>query len=218
MLGLQTGDIVLDIDCGLRGPARLAAANYGCEVTGVDLTEENVATGRTLNAWLGLETKVDPHTGDATALPFPDASFDKANILLVGMNIASKTALAAEIARVLKLGGRAAVYDVMRTGPGDLSFPVPWAETAAGNAAAPADDYRTALTAAGLNLEHHEDRGAIALVFFAKMRAAAAKAEGPPSLGLHILMGATAPAKVANMVSNISEARISPMLMVCAKP
>ena len=35
-----------------------------------------------------------------------------------------------EARRVLRDGGTFAVYEVMRTGDGDLAFPIPWAETA----------------------------------------------------------------------------------------
>ena len=37
----------------------------------------------------------------------------------------------------LRPGGTFAVYDVMRTGPGELAYPVPWAETAATDFSAP---------------------------------------------------------------------------------
>ena len=35
---------LLDVGCGIGGPARIAAAGYGCAVTGVDLSPDFVAT------------------------------------------------------------------------------------------------------------------------------------------------------------------------------
>jgi ubiquinone/menaquinone biosynthesis C-methylase UbiE len=46
-------------------------------------------------------------------------------MLHVGMNIDDKESLCLELARVLQPGSRFAVYDVMRTGDGELSFPTP---------------------------------------------------------------------------------------------
>jgi len=42
------------------------------------------------------------------------------------MNIADKSALFAEAARVLRAGARFAIFDLMRTGDGELSYPLPW--------------------------------------------------------------------------------------------
>ena len=54
----------------------------------------------------------------------PDSSIDKAYMLHVGMNIADKAALGAEVCRVLKPGGKFALFDMMRgKEPGDLTFP-----------------------------------------------------------------------------------------------
>jgi hypothetical protein len=48
-------------------------------------------------------------------------------MLHVGMSIEDKEKLAAEVARVLRRGSVFGIYDVLRTGLGDLIFPVPWA-------------------------------------------------------------------------------------------
>ena len=121
---------VLDVGCGLGGPARFVASRYGGQVTGIDLTREYVETGNTLCKWVGLDKRIFLQEGSALALPFAEASFDGAYMLHVGMNIEDKEKLAEEVARVLRSGAVFGIYDVMRTGPGDLAFPVPWATTA----------------------------------------------------------------------------------------
>ena len=57
----------------------------------------------------------------------PDASFDRASLIHVGMNIADKGAVFAEVRRLLVSDGVLGVYEQMRIGPGDLTYPLPWA-------------------------------------------------------------------------------------------
>ncbi|WP_185970403.1 MULTISPECIES: methyltransferase domain-containing protein [unclassified Mesorhizobium] len=68
--------------------------------------------------------------GDALQLLFANGSFTAAYMLHVGMNIADKSALFSEVARVLRAGACFGVFDVMRTGAGELSYLLPWASTA----------------------------------------------------------------------------------------
>ena len=96
--------------------------------------------------------------GSATDLPFEDASFDVATMLHVGMNVSDKPRLFREAARVLKPGGRFAVYDVMRFGPGELPFPMPWAVDPGTSFLATPDDYSAAAEAAGFVELAREDR------------------------------------------------------------
>lgn len=217
-LDLRADTATLDVGCGIGGASRFAATHYGAALTGIDLTAEYVATGHVLCDWLGLGERVHLHEGSATALPFADASFERAFMMHVGMNIPDKGAVCREVARVLKPGGRFGIYDVMRIGPGELTFPVPWATTAATSAVASPEEYRAALTDAGFVIEAERNRHEFALEFFEELKAKAAGANGPPPLGLHILMGATAPQKVQNMLENISAGRIAPVEMIGRKP
>ena len=205
---------VLDVGCGLGGGSRFAAQKYGCRVTGVDLTPEYVETGNALCAWIGLGDKIHLEVADATTLPHSDEAFDRAYMLHVGMNIADKESLASELHRVVRPGGRVGIYDVMRVGDGDIAFPVPWATEPEGSSVAPPTAYKSALEAAGFNIIAERNRREFALEFFARLQAKAATAEGPPPLGLHILMGSTAPLKVKNMIENISRNLIAPVEIV----
>ena len=217
-LAITASHRVLDVGCGLGGASRFAAHRYGCHVTGIDLTPEYVATGNALCGWVGLGARIDLTVGDATALDFPDASFDRAFIIHVGMNIADKALLAVELYRVLRSGGRAGIYDIMRITAGELQYPVPWAGSAEGSALAGPHEYKAALEAVGFTLVAERNRRDFALEFFGRMQARAQSADGPPPLGIHILMGASAPTKVRNMIDNIARDLIAPVELIVEKP
>lgn len=210
-------DHVLDVGCGLGGSSRFVAQRYGCRVTGIDLTLEYIETARVLCSWVGLDDRITLEQGDATCLSYSPGSFDKAYMMHVGMNIAAKRALVSELFRVLKPGGVLGVYDVMRVGGGDLSFPVPWATTAQESAVATPTEYKSALHAAGFDVLAERNRREFALEFFARLKASTPGAQDPPPLGLHILMGETAPTKVKNMVENISLNRVAPVELIALK-
>jgi len=217
---LELGPVthVLDVGCGLGGGSRFVAGRFGSRVTGIDLTIEFVETGRALCDWVGFGDLIELHQGSALDLPFEDGGFDAAYMMHVGMNIADKDRLFGEVARVLKTGGTFGIYDVMRTGEGDLAFPVPWAMSGDTSALTTPDQYRSALEGAGFTVSAERNRKDFALEFFAELSAKAAAAEGPPPLGLHILMGETRAEKVKNMVGNISAGLIAPVELIAGKP
>jgi len=201
-LGFSAQMHVLDVGCGLGGAARFVASRYGSRVTGIDLTAEYVETGQ---------------QGSALSMPFAEDNFDGAYMLHVGMNIEDKEKLAAEVARVLRPGSLFGIYDVMRTGPGELAFPVPWAATADLSAVAEPERYKKALQSAGFAVTAERNRRDFALGFFADLRTKTAAAGGPPPLGLHVLMGKSTPEKVQNMIDNISKGRIAPVELIARK-
>jgi len=216
-LAPDSGSHLLDVGCGLGGASRYVATRFGARVTGVDLMAGFIEAGQAMSAWLGLADRVTLQQGSALALPFAESRFDAAYMMHVGMNIADKAALCAEIARVLRPGGRFAIYDIMQTDEADLVYPVPWATTAAASAIAPPEVCRTALEAAGFAVEVERNRRAFALDFFRRVRARAAQSDGPPPLGLHLVMGPSAAEKVANMAANVAAGRIAPVELIARR-
>ena len=120
-LDISRGTQVLDVGCGIGGAARALADQYGAQVLGIDLTPEFIAVAETLSRMTGV-TGVTFSRGSALALPFEAERFDLAIMLHVGMNIADKQRLLAEVARVLRPGGRFAIFDIMRVGAGTWRF------------------------------------------------------------------------------------------------
>ena len=148
-------------------------------------------------------------------MPFEDASFDAAITLHVAMNIPDRAGLYGEIARVMKPGARLCVYDVMKKSEDDITYPVPWAESAETSHLTTPDDMRSLLVESGFAVLEVEDRTDFAIEFFKQMQAAAA--DGPPPLGLHLLMGASAPEKIKNMRANVESGRIAPVQIIASR-
>jgi len=105
-VGVRPGDDVLDVACG-TGNAAIRAAQAGGRVVGLDLTPELFEAGRALAAGAGVE--VEWVEGDAETLPFPDESFDVVVSTLGVMFAPRHRVAAAELARVLRPGGRIAL-------------------------------------------------------------------------------------------------------------
>jgi hypothetical protein len=136
-------------------------------------------------------------------------------MLHVGMNIADKNGLFAGVARVLRAGAHFGVFDVMRTGNGEVAYPLPWASTADTNAIAPPELYRDALSATGFEVLSERERRDVALDYFARQRAQAAA--GPAPLGVHTLMGERRPELVRKMSESIAAGRIAPVEIIARK-
>ena len=213
---LHPGMHLLDVGSGIGGPARYFAAEQGCKVTGVDLTEEFVLVSRSLTRQTRLEHAAEFLHGSALALPFGPANFDRAYTIHAGMNIADKLGLFREVRRVLKPEGLFAIFDLMRTAEGPIRYPVPWALTEETSFVANVKDYRDALTAAGFQIVRERHRGAFALDFMQRMMARVAQG-GPPALGLHLLMGEPGRVMLSNVQAMIQEGILAPVELV-ARP
>jgi SAM-dependent methyltransferase len=101
---------VLDVGCGIGGPARYLAATFGCKVTGIDLSPAFIDAATYLTARCGLSDRVSFQVGDALNLPFDDASFDSVFLQHVAMNIEDRTGLYTGVRRILEREGRLATW------------------------------------------------------------------------------------------------------------
>jgi len=105
-LGLAPGMKVLDVACG-TGNLAVPAARTGALVTGLDIAPNLLGQARERAAAEGLEIRFDE--GDAEAMPYEDASFDVVMSMFGAMFAPRPEVVAAELARVLKQGGRLAM-------------------------------------------------------------------------------------------------------------
>ncbi|MDH5245071.1 MAG: methyltransferase domain-containing protein [Betaproteobacteria bacterium] len=154
---IRAEDRVLDVGAGLAGSARLLASTVGCRVDCIELSPDYCAGALLLNRLTGLDDRIEVHEGSALDLPFPDDSFDAVWMQNVGMNIADKRKLYAEICRVLRPGGRFAFQEMAAGETATSYFPLPWATDPADSFLVSAEEMRSVLGESGFIAEHFED-------------------------------------------------------------
>jgi ubiquinone/menaquinone biosynthesis C-methylase UbiE len=213
LLGLGASSHLLDIGSGLGGPARTIAEAHGCRVTGIDLTQAFCDAATALSRWVGLGDRVAFRQGDATALPFGAGTFDAAMTIHVAMNIPAKDRLYAEARRVLKPGGRFAVYDILQGEGGPIHFPVPWAREPSISHLATPEQMVELLSSAGFAIEAAQDSTEESQAWFEALSARAGA--NRPAVTFQAFLGEDFPAMARNQVANLRERRIRTVTYLC---
>ena len=157
-LDLRPGQRVLDIASGPGTTAFLLAQEFGVDVVGVDLGEQAVEKANARAAELGLADRVRFEVGDAERLPVEAGAFDAVVCECAFCTFPDKPTAAAEMARVLKAGGRLGVTDVALDPhrlDEELQSLAGWVACLAD--ARPVAEYVALLGRAGLTVVHQED-------------------------------------------------------------
>jgi ubiquinone/menaquinone biosynthesis C-methylase UbiE len=207
--GLQSGMKVLDLGCGIGGPARTLAAEFGCRVTGLDIMEEYCEAATLLTHYLGLSDKVAFECADVSRLPCDDAAYDAVWSQHVLANIADKRAILREVHRVLRPGGTYAFYEVCAGANEPPYYPMPWASGAEIHFAVRTELLRAQMTETFREIEW-QDVSTVSLSWYKHLVSASSsgKEAAKPALGMDLLMGSTAALKMENVVRNLEEDRI----------
>jgi SAM-dependent methyltransferase len=214
LLDPSPDDLVLDAGAGLGGPARYLADQFGCRVIGLDLTPEFVAIGNLLNERTGMADRVELRVGDVTATGLADESVDHCWTQHVAMNIADRKGLYGELRRVLRPGGRFALFDVIDGGGGELLLPVPWATRPEHSHLVTRDDLRTLLEAAGFRIDVWDDPTDEMVEILRGMLAGPPPGSAPPVLHASLFIDDLR-AKGASYFANMEQGRTALALAAC---
>ena len=198
---------VLDVGCGIGGPSRMLADEFNCQVTGIDLSHEFIRTAKGLSELVGLQDKTNFIQSNALELPFENGSFDVVWTQHVQMNIRHKLKFYSEIERVLTEQGTFIYYDIFRTESGKVNFPVPWADDASMSflgTTSNMDDILERLCFKNILATDQSYKGITFLQdLFEKL-----KMNGPPKLGLNVLMGTSTREKLVNILLGLEGEQI----------
>ncbi|MGE3843895.1 MAG: class I SAM-dependent methyltransferase, partial [Vicinamibacterales bacterium] len=159
-LDLGPDDHLLDVASGSGASAIHLAESFGCQVTGVDYSQDNVSRANHAAWAAGLDRRVTFVQGDAERLDLPSAAFDVVTCECALCTFPDKPAAVSEFRRVLRPGGRVGISDVTREGALPAALETLMARIACIADALPAAAYAALLAHAGFaapSVETHDD-------------------------------------------------------------
>ncbi|MBK8164985.1 MAG: class I SAM-dependent methyltransferase [bacterium] len=206
----REGERVLDLGCGIGGPARRLRRLVGPTgaVAGVDAVGEYCRAARALSAISAGGADIAFVKADVATLDLPGLRFDLAWSQQAQMNVPDKEAWAAAVARHLRPGGRYACYETFAGPSGDRTYPVPWARNAAASHLVAPDAWLAALAGAGLRAREWVDATATTIAWLdqavAEQRALAAAGDPAAGLSVRLLLGPDAAQMSRNLRANLA--------------
>ena len=218
LAGIEGGAKVLDVGAGIGGPARTLARHYGVAVTALDPTERFCELDEELCRRSRLADRVEVVCADARKMPLDDAGFDFALTQAVWPSVEDKAAMLAEIHRVLRPGGRLAIYEIVgEPAAGELQFPVPWADGPQESFVISAERARELAEAAGFEVQHWlAAEEVVARIGTVAASGREEMAVGIDGLDLSLLMP-NFEARMKGLAANVEAGRIGLQMAVLAK-
>ncbi|WP_160174115.1 class I SAM-dependent methyltransferase [Endozoicomonas montiporae] len=218
LLNLRPETRVLDAGSGLGGPSRFIASEYGCYVTGIDLTGEFCEVARSFARRFGLQDKLSYLQGTVLDLPFEANSYDVVWTQHASMNIREKVLFFSELARVLKPGGFLACFDIIAGSGEPVVYPVSWAESEKISFLASQEDQLQAISQSGFEILSCDDRSQKALAWLEAVLEKQLNEEETASLTYKLLLGERMNTMMSNQIKNFQTGRTKVVQIIARKP
>ena len=215
-LNLNKNSNVLDLGCGLGGPARLIAEINNSKVEGIDLMPSYINDGNKLSEIVGLRNRVSLMSGNVLNLPYDNETFDASYMVHVGMNISNKLSLMKNVYRVLKNKAVFVIFDQIKLNNNKTKLPLPWASKQRQSSIGSIDDYKSSLTKAGFSILKFEIMNETALKWIQKS-IINLNNNNKKGLAFNLLMGKSFQEKYFNLVDEIKKGNLSPALIISIK-
>jgi SAM-dependent methyltransferase len=117
LIAPQSGNQVLDVGCGVGIAPVFMAKQFGCHVTGVDITPQMIERAEERAVREGVQDLTEFRVADMHALPFEDNQFDAAIAESVLTFSHDKVGVVNELARVVRPGGMVAFTEAIWVQP-----------------------------------------------------------------------------------------------------
>jgi len=167
-LGISSGEVILDVACGLGTSALFLAKQLGCYVMGADSSLSNVSEASRSKAFEDGLTEFA--VMDSRHISLASKSVDAAILECVLSIFADKREVLGEVARVLKPGGRVGVTDVVIEGELPAELKEPRLQAFCISEATSAVRYREVIEGLGFEMIAYEDRKNDAMEFVEEIR------------------------------------------------
>ena len=207
---------ILDIGCGLGGPARYYAKEFECIITGIDITPSFVEIGNEFNKLTSMSDYVELLVGNGETLDFDNETFDGAYSQHVTMNISNREKFFSEAFRVLKKDSFFAFTEHGLGPEGNPIFPLPWANSLEMSFLLPPQKTISILKDTGFSDIKIIKTAEKYISGYEKL--IGLKSENKiPVLGIHVIGGDSMNERSRNSMESIKENRTLPFEIVCKK-
>ena len=207
---------IIDIGCGLGGPARYYAKEFKCFITGIDITPSFIEIGNEFNKLTSMSDNVELLVGNGEVLDFDNETFDGAYSQHVTMNISNREKFFSEAFRVLKKDSFFAFTEHGLGPEGNPIFPLPWANSLEMSFLLPPQKTISILKDIGfsdIKIIETAEKYISGYEKLIKLKSENKK----PVLGIHVIGGDTMNERSRNSMQSIKENRTLPFEIVCKK-
>lgn len=217
--GIKSGQSVLDVGCGLGGPARRFASRHGALVWGIELSEPVFKTAVALTSMVGLADRVRFTLGSVLNMPYEESSFDVVVMQHCAMQVTEKQKIFGECARVLRTGGSLVLHEFFLGPGGEPLFPLAWATEPAMSALETFEETSILLARLGFAVGSLLDQKPTAISFYTGLVAKLEKAVAGEAgfRGKNVEEARNSLRIFSSMLKNFQENRVRLGIVVCHK-